>query len=108
MFDRGGVVAKRLAVQAGPLPVGKTSLKVFDVEGNACPDIGSILLNDVLECTPAPEAPGGCLARIAVSARGELRSEEHTSELQSTMRISYAVFCLQQKKDMIVIYKYTP
>src|SRR3546814_3969131 len=32
MFDRGGVVAKRLAVQAGPLPVGKTSLKVFDVE----------------------------------------------------------------------------
>src|SRR3546814_7828566 len=27
------------------------------------------------------------------------RSEEHTSELQSLMRISYAVFCLQQKKD---------
>src|SRR3546814_9933378 len=26
------------------------------------------------------------------------RSEEHTSELQSLMRISYAVFCLQQKK----------
>src|SRR3546814_1891176 len=27
------------------------------------------------------------------------RSEEHTSELQSLMRISYAVFCLQKKKD---------
>src|SRR3546814_8016823 len=27
------------------------------------------------------------------------RSEEHTSELQSLMRISYAVFCLQQKPD---------
>src|SRR3546814_6219817 len=27
-------------------------------------------------------------------ARGEVRSEEHTSELQSLMRISYAVFCL--------------
>src|SRR3546814_9539314 len=27
----------------------------------------------------------------------EVRSEEHTSELQSLMRISYAVFCLQQK-----------
>src|SRR3546814_16425844 len=58
MFDRGGVVAKRLAVQAGPLPVGKNSLKVFDVEGNAGPDIGSTLLNDVLECTPAPESSG--------------------------------------------------
>src|SRR3546814_11377237 len=29
---------------------------------------------------------------------GALRSEEHTSELQSLMRISYAVFCLKKKK----------
>src|SRR3546814_4923588 len=28
---------------------------------------------------------------------GEIRSEEHTSELQSLMRISYAVFCLKKK-----------
>src|SRR3546814_9802193 len=31
-------------------------------------------------------------------ARGDTRSEEHTSELQSLMRISYAAFCLQKKK----------
>src|SRR3546814_7136447 len=31
-------------------------------------------------------------------ARPERRSEEHTSELQSLMRISYAVFCLKKKK----------
>src|SRR3546814_8344713 len=30
---------------------------------------------------------------------GYLRSEEHTSELQSLMRISYAVFCLKKKKN---------
>src|SRR3546814_9936322 len=30
--------------------------------------------------------------------RVQLRSEEHTSELQSLMRISYAVFCLKKKK----------
>src|SRR3546814_9982311 len=30
--------------------------------------------------------------------RGVRRSEEHTSELQSLMRISYAVFCLKKKK----------
>src|SRR3546814_7181903 len=30
--------------------------------------------------------------------RGLVRSEEHTSELQSLMRISYAVFCLKKKK----------
>src|SRR3546814_8171463 len=33
------------------------------------------------------------------------RSEEHTSELQSLMRISYAVFCLKKKKDNINIEK---
>src|SRR3546814_6012562 len=32
-------------------------------------------------------------------ARLHLRSEEHTSELQSLMRISYAVFCLKKKKQ---------
>src|SRR3546814_9619217 len=31
------------------------------------------------------------------AAEGESRSEEHTSELQSLMRISYAVFCLKKK-----------
>src|SRR3546814_3703612 len=34
----------------------------------------------------------------AFSWPGCLRSEEHTSELQSLMRISYAVFCLKKKK----------
>src|SRR3546814_1937113 len=33
------------------------------------------------------------------------RSEEHTSELQSLMRISYAVFCLKKKKPPIQYYK---
>src|SRR3546814_8709801 len=35
---------------------------------------------------------------IDLAAPGVLRSEEHTSELQSLMRISYAVFCLKTKK----------
>src|SRR3546814_9613146 len=41
------------------------------------------------------------LARLrhrAVNRRHHQRSEEHTSELQSLMRISYAVFCLKKKK----------
>src|SRR3546814_10812252 len=33
---------------------------------------------------------------------GAVRSEEHTSELQSLMRISYAVFCLKKKKAIIL------
>src|SRR3546814_6769060 len=36
---------------------------------------------------------------VARGADGAFRSEEHTSELQSLMRISYAVFCLKKKKN---------
>src|SRR3546814_2710624 len=46
-----------------------------------------------------PEEPGEIRQQIPLS---RVRSEEHTSELQSLMRISYAVFCLKKKK------KYTP
>src|SRR3546814_1025853 len=35
--------------------------------------------------------------RVCARHRGPPRSEEHTSELQSLMRISYAVFCLKKK-----------
>src|SRR3546814_1527018 len=46
----------------------------------------------------------GDRARGAVGGQGT-RSEEHTSELQSLMRISYAVFCLKKKKTtMQVMY----
>src|SRR3546814_1253374 len=39
----------------------------------------------------------GTAAPVRGHARGATRSEEHTSELQSLMRISYAVFCLKKK-----------
>src|SRR3546814_4075360 len=41
---------------------------------------------------------GLLLHRAGVAWLGRSRSEEHTSELQSLMRISYAVFCLKKKK----------
>src|SRR3546814_4479546 len=39
--------------------------------------------------------------------RADIRSEEHTSELQSLMRISYAVFCLKKKKKHNTIHPIT-
>src|SRR3546814_5586643 len=38
-------------------------------------------------------------AAACYDPREAIRSEEHTSELQSLMRISYAVFCLKKKKN---------
>src|SRR3546814_13306294 len=45
----------------------------------------------------------GCGGRRRVTLRQPARSEEHTSELKSLMRISYAVFCSQKKKNKRII-----
>src|SRR3546814_8619440 len=47
---------------------------------------------------PPPLADPHCSDDHFSSSSRRLRSEEHTSELQSLMRISYAVFCLKKKK----------
>src|SRR3546814_14868092 len=51
----------------------------------------------------APDGVGAVSRGVATESGtpGTHRSEEHTSELQSLMRISYAVFCLKKKKYMI-------
>src|SRR3546814_6290492 len=41
---------------------------------------------------------GGVVTQLCIEVQRGIRSEEHTSELQSLMRISYAVFCLKKKK----------
>src|SRR3546814_6674592 len=52
-------------------------------------------------------APGSVpSALISTMRRTPPRSEEHTSELQSLMRISYAVFCLKKKKNKRTKKKY--
>src|SRR3546814_3398614 len=50
--------------------------------------------------SPAPFSNGRPLQAWLVQCE---RSEEHTSELQSLMRISYAVFCLKKKKYKIIV-----
>src|SRR3546814_1520820 len=67
----------------------------------------------------APETRLRVILRVgkqitAVRDFGQFRSEEHTSELQSLMRISYAVFCLKKKitkqrksRLVIILYKDT-
>src|SRR3546814_7686094 len=52
---------------------------------------------------PAPAAKSTTASArqmpLSLPVRPDFRSEEHTSELQSLMRISYAVFCLKKKKN---------
>src|SRR3546814_5034793 len=47
---------------------------------------------------PCDDAADAVFVHILARDLAQARSEEHTSELQSLMRISYAVFCLKKKK----------
>src|SRR3546814_4270749 len=65
--------------------------------GSACSDSNPITTAPGLSLASC-SAVGGCThSTISASANATDRSEEHTSELQSLMRISYAVFCLKKK-----------
>ncbi|WP_417515662.1 Tat pathway signal sequence domain protein [Minwuia sp.] len=69
IFDSDGIVSRRLALETGPLPAGKTSLKVFDLAGLPCDRIGRILINDVLECADGTGRREDCLPLVEPGSR---------------------------------------
>src|SRR3546814_3176950 len=93
-------------------PASWTFSRMPSIESVMVPDTVQLIVLVAGLCARAPALevmrPAGIAPRrsaqrkrsfqyLRLSASG--RSEEHTSELQSLMRISYAVFCLQKKID---------
>src|SRR3546814_6650395 len=89
----------------------RSKIRRSDAAGSAWPRSGK-QAGDLVRCAPDGELQG-CVRMLGMSmdrlershavrrdaaAAEQRRSEEHTSELQSLMRISYAVFCLKKKK----------
>jgi len=71
MFNPDGIINKRLAVEGGPLPAGKTSVKLFDIDGVACDSVARVLLNGVLACTDSEGENKGCLQMIETASRSK-------------------------------------
>ena len=74
LFGTDGVIARRLAVDLGPLGAEKTAVRLFDLPGLGCADIGRVLVNDVLACrtggaTPADQDKAACLDRLTLTSR---------------------------------------
>src|SRR3546814_6914949 len=93
---RGGTRARRSSCAGGPVPVQGTRRRAPGADSAQRSDRARWLRSFV----PATQATDvGESASRTLLDRGGSRSEEHTSELQSLMRISYAVFCLTKKKN---------
>jgi hypothetical protein len=69
VFDRSGIVLRRLVVDLAPLRAAKTSVKVFDIADTGCGSIGSVLLNDVLDCRDPGGNVADCVQRVSTSSK---------------------------------------
>src|SRR3546814_5341060 len=95
--EQGVTVADPIRIAAHDI---KWGVKSDEGEGDEWPAIREkILAADILIFgTPIWMGQAPSVAKLVMERMDAfLRSEEHTSELQSLMRISYAVFCLKQK-----------
>src|SRR3546814_5256266 len=89
----------------GPLPLSILALTQAVLEGLAVAFTGILIAYFMvdrlgywsLDVYVRASLVGAALYVLIADLTGAYRSEEHTSELQSLMRISYAVFCLQKK-----------
>jgi hypothetical protein len=76
LFNAEGIVSRRVALDLGPLAPHKTSVRLFDIQGQPCDGIGRVLVNDVLACsigqnTDANQQRQACLERLKLSSRAK-------------------------------------
>lgn len=69
ILDGDGVIDRLLSVDASPLPVQRTTLKLFEVPQIACSNISEILLHDVTACQPQNEAEMDCFPILTLGSR---------------------------------------
>src|SRR3546814_7895420 len=74
-----------------------SAFAIFGVTKWVLGDLGAVIGGEGFLDAPSDALTGS----VAAAATATTRSEEHTSELQSLMRISYAVFCLKKKKELM-------
>jgi hypothetical protein len=68
LFQRDGVIGHRVAVDLAPLKASKRSVKRFDLDGIACDQIGSFLINEVMECRSDTGPIDDCLSGMSVKS----------------------------------------
>lgn len=69
LFDKSGVILKRLAYDVGPIAATKTVVKLFDSVETECARVGEILINAVTACEAADGPREGCIERFTPSSR---------------------------------------
>jgi len=76
IFNKDGVIDRLLSIDAAPLPVARTTLKLFEIPQIACANISEVLLHDVPVCKPQNEDNTDCYPMLALKSRTAAPLEE--------------------------------
>jgi len=68
LFQTDGVIGRRFALDLAPVRPDKSTVKLFDLDGTDCENIGKFLINDVMECRSSGAPVDDCLARLKVKS----------------------------------------
>jgi len=69
ILDTQGVIDRLLSIDAAPLPVSRTTLKLFEIPEIACEDISEILLHDLTSCRPQNGDEMDCFPILTLHSR---------------------------------------
>jgi hypothetical protein len=67
LFQTDGVIGRRFSIDLAPLRAQKKSVKLFEIDAIACDKIGSLLINDVMECKSDAGPLDNCLQHLKTS-----------------------------------------
>ena len=73
VFATDGQIARRAAVELGPVGAGRTAVRLFDLAGLACDRLGRLLVNDVLACRIGGRDLADCAERLRPASRAGIR-----------------------------------
>lgn len=69
VLDQNGVIDRLLSIDAAPLPVARTTLKLFEVPEMACGDISEFLLHDLTSCRPQNGEETDCFPLLTLQSK---------------------------------------
>lgn len=69
ILDGQGVIDRLLAIDAAPLPVARTTLKLFEIPEISCGNISEILFHELISCKPQNEEEMDCYPFVALDSK---------------------------------------
>lgn len=69
ILDGSGVIDRLLSIDAAPLPVARTTLKLFEIPETSCAGISEILLHELTSCRPQNADEMDCFPILTLASK---------------------------------------